>query len=52
MKQMLFVAPLLPLAVQAHDGHGLMGSHGHPADTLGWVVAAALVTGLLFLRRK
>ena len=30
-------------AAQAHDGHGLFGSHWHATDTLGFVVIAVAV---------
>lgn len=39
-------------AAQAHDGHGLFGSHWHPTDTLGFVAVAALVGVALWMSRK
>ena len=37
---------------QAHDGHGLFGSHWHATDALGFVAAAAGVLALVWFRRK
>lgn len=38
--------------VHAHDGHGLLGSHWHATDVLGFVgVGAALVAALWWGRK-
>ena len=34
---------LLALPAFAHDGHGLLGSHWHATDVLGFVAAGAVV---------
>ena len=45
-------ATLLPLLAQAHEGHGLGGSHWHATDSFGWLLALALVAiGLWFTRK-
>ena len=36
----------------AHDGHGLGGTHWHPTDVLGFVVAAALVAAAVYFGKK
>jgi hypothetical protein len=38
----------LPLAALAHDGHGLSGSHWHPADVLGFVVLALVAAATVW----
>ena len=40
------------LAAQAHEGHGLFGSHWHATDALGFVAAAALVVVAIWMFRK
>lgn len=40
------------LAAQAHEGHGLLGSHWHTSDALGFVFVAALVGLVVWLSRK
>lgn len=35
--------------VFAHDGHGLMGSHWHATDVLGFVVVSALAAAAIWL---
>ena len=45
-------ATLLPLLAQAHDGHGLEGSHWHATDSFGWVAALALMALAVWLSRK
>jgi hypothetical protein len=38
---------------QAHEGHGLSGSHWHATDSVGYLIVAALVAvGVWFMRRK
>ena len=39
-------------AVSAHEGHGLMGTHWHATDTLGFVAVAAMVAVAVWLSRK
>ena len=40
------------LAAQAHEGHGLFGSHWHATDALGFVAVAALVVVAIWMFRK
>jgi hypothetical protein len=40
------------LAAQAHEGHGLFGSHWHATDALGFVAVAALVVVAIWMSRK
>ena len=40
------------LAAQAHEGHGLFGSHWHATDALGFVAVAALVGLAIWMSRK
>jgi hypothetical protein len=35
--------------VFAHDGHGLMGSHWHSTDVLGFVVVGGLAAAAIWL---
>ncbi|MEO0004295.1 MAG: hypothetical protein RLZZ22_1987 [Pseudomonadota bacterium] len=42
---MAAIAVSAPSAVLAHDGHGLLGSHWHATDVLGFV--AVLVIALV-----
>jgi hypothetical protein len=49
--------PALPLALaslqaQAHDGHGLLGTHWHSTDALGFVGLAVMVAAAVWLSRK
>jgi Co/Zn/Cd efflux system component len=37
---------------QAHDGHGLEGSHWHASDTLGFVAVLVVVAAVWWTRRK
>ena len=37
---------------QAHEGHGLFGSHWHATDALGFVAVAALVGLAIWMSRK
>lgn len=41
-------------AAQAHEGHGMTGSHWHAGDAIGSLVlgAACLILGLWLTRRK
>lgn len=41
---------LLGTAAQAHDGHGLTGSHWHATDSLLWI-ALAVGLGLWWSRK-
>ncbi|MFM9900092.1 MAG: hypothetical protein ACKVOT_03700 [Polaromonas sp.] len=36
----------------AHDGHGLLGSHWHPSDSLGFVAVAVLTAAAVWLSQK
>ncbi len=46
-------ALLSPLMAQAHDGHGLPGSHWHSTDVLGFVLlAVVLAAGVWWSKRK
>jgi hypothetical protein len=47
---LLSAASLCGLA-QAHDGHGLSGSHWHASDALGFV-AVLVVAAVWWARRK
>ena len=40
------------IAAQAHEGHGLFGSHWHATDALGFVAAAAFVVVAIWMFRK
>ena len=42
----------LPWAAQAHEGHGLEGSHWHATDVWGFVALGALVAAALWFSRK
>ncbi len=49
----LMLTSVIATAAIAHDGHGLGGSaHWHASDTLGFVVAAALIAVAFFFGRK
>ena len=39
-------------AAQAHEGHGLLGSHWHATDAFGFVAVAALVGVAIWMSRK
>jgi hypothetical protein len=39
----LLLCLVAALAAQAHDGHGLAGSHWHATDSWGFVAVALLV---------
>ena len=39
-------------SVFAHDGHGLMGSHWHSTDVLGFVVVGCLAAVAIWLSRR
>jgi hypothetical protein len=41
----------VPTAVFAHDGHGLLGSHWHSTDVLGFVALGCVVGLALWLSR-
>ena len=41
----------VPTAVFAHDGHGLLGSHWHSTDVLGFVALGCIVGLALWLSR-
>jgi hypothetical protein len=36
----------------AHDGHGLLGSHWHATDALGFLAAAGLIALAVWLSKK
>jgi len=36
----------------AHEGHGLLGAHGHSTDGFGLVLVGLLVAAALWLGRK
>ena len=40
---------LVALPAFAHDGHGLLGSHWHATDVMGFVAAGAVVALLVWL---
>jgi MYXO-CTERM domain-containing protein len=42
----------LPLAVVAHDGHGLTGPHWHATDAWGFVALAVVLGAALWWRRR
>ena len=46
------VLALLATHAQAHDGHGLTGSHWHASDSWGFVALAALVAMAIWSSRK
>ena len=37
---------------QAHDGHGLGGSHWHPTDALGFLALLVVVAAVWWVGRK
>lgn len=37
---------------QAHKGHGMVSSHWHATDVMGYVLLALLVGAYLWLQRK
>ena len=39
-------------AAHAHEGHGLLGSHWHPTDALGFVAVAGLIALAVWFSRK
>jgi hypothetical protein len=49
---MLFALSLAATA-KAHEGHGLPGvSHWHPSDVWPWLLALAVVLGIIWLRGR
>ena len=48
---LLSAASLCGLA-QAHDGHGLGGSHWHPTDALGFIAVLVVVAAVWWAQRK
>ena len=49
----LIAGAFTPWLAQAHEGHGLPGTHWHATDALGWAVAIALgLAGWYFSSRK
>ena len=51
----LIAAPALSTAsntVFAHDGHGLMGSHWHATDVLGFVLVGGLSALAIWFSRR
>ncbi len=49
-----FITTLMTAAVSAsaHDGHGLVGTHWHATDTLGFVLVAVLALAAVWFSRK
>ena len=45
-------ATLATLPAFAHEGHGLLGSHWHATDALGFVAAGALLAVAVWLSKK
>ncbi len=50
--RLLALLTLLSTAAQAHDGHGLAGSHWHATDVLGLGVALIAAIAAVWLGRK
>ena len=48
----LLSAASLSSWAQAHDGHGLSGSHWHASDALGFVAVLVVVAAVWWARRK
>ena len=42
----------LSSAAHAHEGHGLLGTHWHATDVLGFVAVAAAVGAAIWFTRK
>ena len=42
----------LPLAVAAHEGHGLTGPHWHATDSWGFVALAVVAAAAIWWRTK
>ena len=51
-KTLLAALSALPLAVVAHDGHGLAGPHWHATDAWGFVALGLVVVAAFWWRRK
>ncbi len=50
---MAAIAVSAPTAVMAHDGHGLLGSHWHSTDVLGFVAVFVIaLAASLWSKRK
>jgi hypothetical protein len=50
MKHLISMATgLLVIPAFAHDGHGMLGSHWHATDVMGFVAAGGAVALLLWL---
>ncbi|MFZ5550225.1 MAG: hypothetical protein ACOZJX_16135 [Pseudomonadota bacterium] len=53
MKKLTFATALVPLAVLAHEGHGLPGAaHWHPTDALGFMLVLAIAAGIVWWSRR
>jgi hypothetical protein len=54
MKTFAISTPVLLASAQvlAHDGHGLLGSHWHSTDTLGFIVVGAIFAATLWFSRE
>lgn len=53
MKALISLPALLTAGLAlAHDGHGLLGSHWHATDALGFVGVLALLAVAVWLSRK
>ena len=50
----LFLLPAVSFSnwAQAHDGHGLAGSHWHASDALGFVAVLVVVAAVWWAQRK
>ncbi|NBS08545.1 MAG: hypothetical protein EBT49_03830 [Betaproteobacteria bacterium] len=48
---LLLLVSLTPLS-QAHDGHGLAGSHWHSTDALGFVAVLVVLAAVWWAKRK
>ena len=53
MKLLLTLFALMAVrAAQAHDGHGLTGTHWHATDVAGFVIGAVAVAALLWWKGR
>ncbi|MDO9147188.1 MAG: hypothetical protein Q7U52_05905 [Hydrogenophaga sp.] len=51
-KPLVVAAAFSTLPALAHDGHGLLGSHWHATDALGFLAAAGLIALAVWLSKK
>lgn len=47
-----FTAAITSLPAFAHEGHGLLGSHWHATDALGFVAAGVAVAAAIWWLKK